>query len=103
MAATAAWVHENHLGGIRSPVILTSVELEEELLKRNSSNDKNVHSVLDGLIGEVLRYLQLKRFYVLRENEIQASYIPVCQAAAHVIRVGNRSAYMNAARLESQK
>lgn len=103
MAATEERVLKNHIGQSQSPVILASVELGGELAKRNSTTDGNVHSVFDSLIGEELRYLQLKRFYVLRENAIQASYIPICQAAAHVIRVGDRSAYKGGLQEELQK
>lgn len=82
MAATEEWVYQNHLGASRSPVILTSVELEAELAQRKSSLDEKVVSVFDGLLGKTLGYLQLTRFYVIRETEIRAWYIPVCQAVS---------------------
>lgn len=77
MVATEAWVRENHLGTHRSPVVLTSIELEEELSQRNSSLGSTVVSVFDDMLGIVLRYLSLTRFYVLREGNIHAWNIPV--------------------------
>lgn len=73
VAATKAWVRENHIGESRPPVILTSVEREEDLVQQNSS----LGSVFDDILGITLRDLRLTRFYVLREREVQAWYIPV--------------------------
>lgn len=93
MAATEAWVLQNRVGESPSPVILTSVTLEESLSRRNASIDESVVSVFDGLIDKVFRYLHLTRFYTLREKEIQAWYIPVSQAVLRVTGVRSRNAY----------
>ncbi|KAH7703111.1 GTP-binding protein [Aphelenchoides avenae] len=77
VADTYEWLYELQVGGRKSPVILTNIQLEEELAERKSSFGENVASVYDGILGEAFRYLQLTRFYVLHENEIQAWYIPV--------------------------
>ncbi|KAH7718422.1 GTP-binding protein [Aphelenchoides avenae] len=76
VAATEEWIHENRFGEHRSPVILTSIELEEELAQRNPDSGNGVSSVFDDMLGTVLRYLSLTRFFVLREGEIQAWNIP---------------------------
>lgn len=77
MDATTKWVHENQRGERQSPVILVSVELEEELSPRSSALGNNVVSVFEGLLGSVFRYLRLIRLYALDDSKIQAWYIPV--------------------------
>ncbi|KAH7718121.1 GTP binding protein [Aphelenchoides avenae] len=73
LASTEEWVHRSLLGEAPSPVVLTSLELEEEVARHNG---RHVVSVYDGILGQVFRYLRLTRFYALRWNNIRMWYIP---------------------------
>lgn len=76
------WVLENHVGATRSPVILTSGELEDEQAQHNSALDGKVVNAFDEVLRSALRYMRLTCLYVIRESEIQAWYIPVRHAVS---------------------
>ncbi|KAH7718125.1 GTP binding domain containing protein [Aphelenchoides avenae] len=76
VASTEGWIHESLNGEARSPVILTSIELEEELAMRTPSRGRNAESVFDVILRNVFRYFRLTRFYAVRGNNVRPWHIP---------------------------
>lgn len=101
MATTEEWVHENGPVGRQSPVILTSIELEEDLVQPNSPPTSTAASVFDDILGESFRSWHLARFYVLQETELQAWAIPVSSVSSSIHRKG-RHTYVITARNVTQ-